>query len=166
VKTDTLVGFADASYGVHSDGRSQSADSFTLGTGSIYSSSTKQKITTKSSSEAELVAASDTSGRLLAFRNYLISRKYITSPAVLGQDNLATKQMLEKGISSSKRTRHLNIRYFFVKDYVEEKQLNVSYISTNDMIADVLTKPIQGKQFQRLRDKLLGLVPDCWLEDK
>lgn len=101
VKEDTqLIGLADASYGVHQDGRSQSANCFTLGSGSIYSSSSKQRITTKSSSEAELIAASDSSGKLLSFQNYLLSRNHLTSPAILGQDNSASKQMLEKEISS------------------------------------------------------------------
>jgi hypothetical protein len=63
----------DASFGVHRDGRSQSGSASSLGRGSFYSSSHKQKLTTKSSTEAELVAATN-AGNILGTRNYLISR--------------------------------------------------------------------------------------------
>jgi hypothetical protein len=47
-----------------------------------------------------------------------------------------------------------------VQDYINEKQMIVKYVNTNDMIADILTKPIQGEQFNRLRDLLLGTIPE------
>jgi len=56
--------------------------------------------------------------------------------------------------------KHLNIKYFFVKNYIDDKQLEIKYIPTNNMIADVLTKPLQGKKFKRLRNILLGSIPE------
>ena len=156
----TVTTLADASYGVHHDGKSQSASITTLGTGSLHSTCNKQRIVSKSSSEAELISANDAVGEAISIRNYLIWRGYSTNPAIIGQDNLSTKSVLENGINSIKRMKHLNIKYFFVKDYIEDGQIEVKYIPTNDMIADVLTKPIQGKQFKKLRNQLLGSIPE------
>jgi hypothetical protein len=60
--------------------------------------------------------------------------------------------------SSSKRTRHLNIRHFFIKDRVHAVELNVKHCGTDDMIADYFTKPLQGRQFMKFRDLILGIA--------
>jgi hypothetical protein len=152
----SIINHTDASFGVHRDGRSQSGSASTLGGGSFYSSSHKQKLTTKSSTEAELVAAANAGGNILGTRNYLISRGFATPPACLGQDNKSTIQVIRNGIRSGRRLKHLDNKIFFLKDYVEEKQLVVDYVPTECMVADMLTKPLPAKQFIRLRDKLLG----------
>jgi len=113
----------------------------------------------KSSSEAELIASSDGISHLIKVENYLKSRNYRIEKLSLQQDNLSTKSIIQNGIRSAKRMRHLNIRYFFVKQYVEDHQVSVEYAKTTDMLADLFTKPLQGQQFIRLRDKVLGLVP-------
>ena len=62
----------------------------------------------------------------------------------------------ENGQSSSSRLRHMSIRYFFVKDYVTDEVIVINYTPTDEMISDILTKPLQGSKFRYLRDKLLG----------
>ena len=163
---DTLdiVTHADASFGVHPDGKGQTAIVTTLGKGAILSNTHKQKIVSKSSSESELIAASDGVSETLSLRNYLLSRNYKVNPATLGQDNLSTKSVIENGARSAKRMKHLNIRYFFIHHYIDQQQLTVKYIPTNHIVADLLTKPIQGQQFTFLRDKLLGCIPEVWNE--
>jgi hypothetical protein len=52
------------------------------------------------------------------------------------------------------------VRYFFIKERIAEGQVRLSYLPTEDMIADLLTKPVQGKLFVKLRDTLLGLMHD------
>jgi hypothetical protein len=147
---------SDASYGVHPDGRSQSASATSLGKGSFSSSSQKQKLTTKSSTEAEIVCAANSVGNLLGFRNYLLSRHHNVEPVHLGQDNTSTIQVITNGAKSAKRMKHLDIKIFFLKDYIENGQLMVHHTPTENMIADMLTKPLPAQQFIRLRDKLLG----------
>lgn len=128
----------------------------TLGSGSFCSSSHKQKLTTKSSTEAELICAATSAGNSLGIRNYLISRGYDVDPLSLGQDNTSTIHVINNGLKSARRLKHLDIKIFFLRDYVEEKQMKVIHIPTEDMIADILTKPLPAQQFNRLRDKLLG----------
>ena len=64
--------------------------------------------------------------------------------------------LVKNGRANSERSRHINIRYFFVKDRVEQGDVKIEYMPTGDMIADVLTKPLQGSLFARLRDLLLN----------
>ena len=59
--------------------------------------------------------------------------------------------------SSSKRTKHINIRYFFVTDRISKKELTVDWCPTGDMVADFMTKPTQGTFFKRFRDMLMGV---------
>ena len=69
---------------------------------------------------------------------------------------IRTMAMIDRGGSTSDRTRHVAIRYFWVKDRVESKEVEVVYCPTEEMIADILTKPIVGAQFIALRNMLLN----------
>jgi len=60
--------------------------------------------------------------------------------------------------SSSKRTRHIEIRYYYVADRVDKGDLRVVWCPTDEMIADFLTKPLQGKAFVKFWDLLMGAV--------
>ena len=148
--------YIDASYGVHADGRSHTGVTISLGKGPVMSKSTKQKITTKSSTEAELIALSDASSLVIWTRNFLEEQGYKMPPAKIFQDNTSTIAMIKAGMPTSDRTRHIAIRFFFVKDRVDAGELDISYVSTKDMQADILTKPLQGELFLKLRKELLN----------
>ena len=57
------------------------------------------------------------------------------------------------------RTKHIDIRHHFLRDKVEKSEIELSYCPTEDMIADLLTKPLGKTRFQRLRG-LMGVVSD------
>jgi len=57
---------------------------------------------------------------------------------------------------SSLRTRHISIRFYFVQDRINHGEIAVSFVGTNYMIADILTKPLQGTKFEELASKLMG----------
>jgi hypothetical protein len=61
--------------------------------------------------------------------------------------------------SSSKRTKHINIRYYFVTDRISKKDLTVEWCPTGDMIGDYMTKPNQGALFTKFRDQIMGVIP-------
>ena len=77
-------------------------------------------------------------------------------PVTIYQDNMSTISMIKNGISKSNRTRHMNIRYFWTKERVDMGELKIVYMPTDDMIADILTKPLQGDKFIALRRLLLN----------
>ena len=61
--------------------------------------------------------------------------------------------------SSSKRTRALNIRHFFLTDQIEKGNLTVKYCPTDEMLGDYFTKPLQGHKFEDFRNVIMGYVP-------
>ena len=68
--------------------------------------------------------------------------------------------LLEKNgrISSGKRTKHINARYFFITDRVEKKEVSLEYCPTGVMIADFFTKLLQGAKFLEFRKFIMNLT--------
>jgi hypothetical protein len=150
--------WVDASYAVHENMRSHTGATMSIGRGMIYSKSAKQKLNSKSSTEAELIGASDMLGQNLWTLYFLREQGYHSITSTMYQDNTSAIQLEQNGkMSSSQRTRHINIRYFFIKDKIEKDEISVVYCPTEDMIADYFTKPLQGSQFTRFRDIIMGI---------
>ena len=76
---------------------------------------------------------------------------------LLYQDNLSSISLEKNGrASSGKRTRHIDIRYFFVKDRLQSEGIKIHHCPTELMVADFFTKPLQGGLFSKFRDVILG----------
>ena len=81
--------------------------------------------------------------------------------AVIHQDNQAAMLLSKNGRASSrKRTKHISLQYFFAKDRIESGDIVIQYCNTQDMIADYMTKPLQGRLFYKMRNKIMNLSPD------
>ena len=94
---------------------------------------------------------------MLWTRDFLIHQEYEASPAIIYQDNLSTIQLIKNGRSNSERTRHIDIKFFFLHNRIKLDHKIVTYKSTKEMIADLLTEPLQGEQFRALRDQELNV---------
>ena len=128
-----------------------------MGKGAIIPGLSKQKINTNSWTETELVAAHDAMPHLLWTNHFLEAQGYVTSGTILCQDNQSAIRMENNGRrSSTKRTRYMNIRYFFITDRVNAGDFKVQFCPTLEMIADFFTKPLQGKLFVKFRDLIMG----------
>ncbi len=130
-----------------------------MGKGFPITVSTKQKLTVKSSTEGELVGVDNMMPIMLWMRQFLMEQEYGIVENLLLQDNKSLI-LLEKNDkdSSGKRTRHINIRYFFITDRVNKKEISIEWCPTKDMVADFMTKPLQGSHFRILRDIIMGKV--------
>jgi hypothetical protein len=148
----------DASFAVHEDMRSHTGGTMSMGKGSVYSTSVTQKLNTKSSTEAELVGVDDVMPQVLWTRQFMEGQGYKIRDNIVYQDNQSAMLLEKNGQrSSTKRTRHLNIRYFFVTDRIKAQQMTVEYCPTGDMWADPFTKPLQGAAFVKFRKLILNL---------
>jgi hypothetical protein len=151
--------WVDASYGVHHAMKSHTGGVMSLGTGAAYSASKKQKLNTKSSTEAELVGIDDIQLQALWTKYFMEAQRYGTK-AIMAQDNQSTIRLADNGKASSGRgTWHINIRYFFITHRIARKEIAVQYCPTKEMVADYFTKPLQGELFYKFRDQIMGLVP-------
>jgi hypothetical protein len=113
----------------------------------------------KSSTEGELVGVDDMMPIILWMRQFLLEQGYGIVENLLLQDNKSSILLERNGkASSGKRTRHINIRYFFITDRVNMKEVSIEWCPTKDMVADFMSKPLQGSHFKRLRDIIMGKV--------
>jgi len=153
--------WVDSSYAVHLDMRSHIGIIMTLGKGAAYKVSTKQKINTKSSTEAELVAIDDSMAQVLWTRHFLASQGISVPTTTIYQDNQSIILLAENGkSSSSRRTKHQDVRYFFMTDRIKKGEVKVAFCPKHNMLADCLKKPLQGSMFTCMRAKILSL-PTC-----
>ena len=173
--TGNVYWYVDASFAVHDNMRSHTGAVMTLGKGAALSMSTKQKINTKSSTEAELVGVDDSLPFNIWCKYFLQEQgyhanecientekanklKYVGHKNILYQDNTSSIKLESNGkASSTKRTRHINIRYFMITDKLKRGEIStITHCPTEDMLADILTKPLQGSLFRKLRNAIMG----------
>ncbi len=143
-KTGVLNWYVDASFAVHPNMRGHTGGALTLGRGYPIVSSTKQKLNTKeSSTESELVGVDDMMSSILWTRYFLKCQGYRVNDNIIFQDNKSSILLESNGrSSSSKRTKHINARYFFITDRILKGEVRVEWCPTKDMVADFLTKPL------------------------
>jgi hypothetical protein len=149
--------YVDASFAVHPDFKSHTGGYMTMGEGTIQAISRKQKLNTRSSTESELVGVDDVATMVLWTKLFLEAQGYDITKNIIYQDNKSAILLETNGKrSSGKRSRALNIRYFFITDQVEKGNMTIEYCPTDDMIGDYFTKPLQGSKFLNFRATLLG----------
>ena len=179
--TGNIYWYVDASFAVHHNMRSHTGAMMTFGQGAALSMSTKQKINTKSSTEAELVGVDDALPFNIWCMYFLKEQGYCEKASghdqnggylghtnVLYQDNTSSIKLETNGkASSTKRTRHINIRYFLITDKIKRGEVStVEYCPTEEMVADYFTKPLQGAQFRKLRNAVMGCTDAEYIELK
>jgi hypothetical protein len=157
----------DAAYAVHEDFRSHTGATMSLGKGSIFCNSTKQKINCRSSTEAELVAMDDIIAKVLWTKQFLECQGYTIVQNIVLRDNQSSMKLEQNGkASSGKRTRHFNIKYFYITDLINRKEVSIRYCPTDDMIADYMTKPLTGSKFKQFRNLIMNLDPKHHLDNR
>ncbi|KAG7373305.1 reverse transcriptase RNA-dependent DNA polymerase [Nitzschia inconspicua] len=155
-----LKTWVDASYAVHPDFKSHTGGAVSLGLGAFMCKSQKQKLNTKSSTEAELVGASDYLPSTIWVKMFMEAQGYPITVNDFAQDNeSAMKLELNGRASAGQKSRHINIRHFFITDRVKTEGLNIVHCPTEEMLADFFTKPLQGTLFRKFRDVILGHKP-------
>jgi hypothetical protein len=156
----TMRSWVDASFAVHPDMKSHTGGLMSYGLGGFACKSTKQKTTMRSSTHAEMVGVSDYLPTTIWVTNFMREQGYPPLENFLEQDNESAIKLEVNGrTSAGAKSRHLDIRYFWIKENLENMGINVRHCRTLKMLADFLTKPQQGTLFRVMRDVLLGKLP-------
>jgi hypothetical protein len=154
----------DASYAVHPDMKSHTGATMSLGSECLYSMSSKQRLISRSSTESELIAVNDAMSKILWTRLFLQAQGYNMAETIIYQDNQSTMLLENNGkLSTGKKTKHIEIRFFFITDNIKKKHVRVEYCPTDKMVADFFTKPLQGSKFIRFKQTIMGMdqIPPC-----
>jgi hypothetical protein len=102
-----------------------------------------------------LVALSDEAGLLFHIEDFIVSQGY-TCDIIAGQDNQSTIAMLTTVKKDSMRTRHINVRYYWLRERIKDGELTLVHVPTGEMLADILTKPMQGQMFRNFTRVFCG----------
>nr|GEV52305.1 hypothetical protein [Tanacetum cinerariifolium] len=120
-------------------------------------SSKQQPIVTHSTTEAEFVAATTCACQVLWLRRMLV---YIgltqEEGTIVNCDNMSTIRLSKNSIMHN-RSKHIDVRYYFLRDLVNDGAIELRYCNTLAQVADIMTKPLKVEQFEKLRD-MMGMV--------
>ena len=153
-----LKWWIDGSFAVHPNMRGHAGGGLSLGRGFPITGSTKQKLNTRSSTETEVVSVDDFMPAVCWTKYFMEAQGYDVTDNVTEQDNRASILLENNGkASSSKRTKHINIRFFFITDRIAKGEVRIEWCPTLEMIGDYMTKPLQGALFRKLRDLIMGV---------
>ena len=154
---NNLYWYIDASFGIHPDMKSYTGSVFALGKGCISGSSTKQKVNARSSTESELIGIDDKISKVIWTKKFIENQGYKVNLNIIYQDNTSTIKLMNNGkLSSGKRTRHFDIRLFYVTDLIGRKECIVKYCPTEEMVADYMSKPVVGAKYKKFRKSILN----------
>jgi len=155
-----LYTWVDAAHAVHDDCKSHTSGAMSFGRGVFGTKSTKQKLNTKSSTEAEVVGVSDFLTSNIWTENFMKHQGNGLMENTLYQDNTSAMRMERNGRDScGQKSRHIDIRYFWVKDRLKDEKNKLEYCPTELMLADFFTKPLQGNLFKKFRRVVMGWDP-------
>ena len=156
----TMHTWVDASYATHDNMRGHTGGVISMGVGAVHHKTSKQKLNTKSSTESELVGASDYIPWTVWTKRFLEGQGYSVKRNLFYQDNESAMKLETNGRSScGEKSRHIHIRYFFIKDVLKRESIEMKHCPTEIMIANFFTKPLQGKLFHKMRDIIMGHAP-------
>jgi hypothetical protein len=150
----TLVGYADADGSMAEDRKAISGYAFLIDGGAVSWSSKRQDIISLSTTESEYVAATHATKEALWLRS-LIGELFtpITEPTTLFSDNQSAIA-LAKDHQYHARTKHIDIRFHFIRWVVDNNKLRLIYCPTADMIADTLTKALPSPKVKHFAVEL------------
>ncbi|GKD83062.1 hypothetical protein Tco_1349901, partial [Tanacetum coccineum] len=117
----------------------------------------KQTIVATSTTEAEYVAAANCCGQVLWVQNQLLDYGFNFMNTKIHIENESTICIVKNPVYHSK-TKHIEIRHHFIRDYYEKKLISVEKIHTDLNVADLLTKPFDGPRFNYLVVSIVGFL--------
>jgi hypothetical protein len=153
-----LKGGCDASWANAEDYSSIAGYYFKLGSSLISWQSYKQPVKALSTAESEYIALTSAFQEGIWLRQFLESIGYKQETTKIQEDNRACIFMA-KNPQDKKRTRHIQVKYHWVRDQIENREFELEYVNTKDQLADIFTKGFLGPQLRDNCNKL-GLVPN------
>jgi hypothetical protein len=154
-----LIGYSDASWGSSFDRKSVTGYCFSLNKDgpAISWKSKKQSTVALSSCEAEYMALAAADQECLFLTQLLCDVDHNThcEPVTIYDDNQGAIALAENPVHHQ-RSKHIDIKYHFIRDICMKGKINVVYLSTEEMVADIFTKPVSKVKLIKFKDLLFG----------
>ncbi|KAM1012444.1 hypothetical protein ACFX15_041792 [Malus domestica] len=157
-KKAVLIGFCDSDWGGSiEDSKSTSGYAFSFGSGVFSWASVKQSCVALSTAEAEYISASEATAQAMWLRFVLGDFGELQTEATPLQCDNTSAISITKNPVFHQRTKHIDRRYHFIKDALQQGIIDLIYCPTKEQVADIFTKALPRERFNYLRDKL-GVV--------
>jgi hypothetical protein len=152
--SDKIKGYADADYAGDIDTRrSTTGYVFILNGGAISWSSRLQPTVAVSTAEAEYMAAAFAVKEALWLRKLLMDLGKGSEPIRIYGDNQSALKLIKHPIASL-RSKHIDIVYHFTRERAARGEVKFEYIQTDDMVADIMTKPLPENKIEKFRNAM------------
>ena len=149
-----MKGFTDADYaGCVESRKSRSGFVFLLNGGPVSWSSQRQSVVALSTTEAEYIALSHGTKEAIWLRRILNDLNIKCESVPISIDNQSAIKLANNS-EYHKRSKHIDIRFHFIRDVVSKREIEIKYVMSKNQLADLLTKPLPKQQFSHLRDCL------------
>ena len=156
---ECLARYSDDWAGCIDDRKSTSSGCFYLGNNLVLWMSKKQNSVSRSTAEVEYIVAGSCCARLLWMRKLLHDYGITQDTMCVFCDNTRAINLSKNSVQHSK-SKHIEIRYHFIRDLVEKKIVYLEFINTDNQKADIFTKPLDGLRFESLRKTIgVGIIP-------
>jgi hypothetical protein len=149
---------ADAAHAPHQDYKSHSGYAVWVGANNAPSVciSKKQTLVTKSSTAAELVALSDAVEQALWVRDMVLELGHKVGPVRVQQDNQSAMALVSREWMGTALSRAVGIRTAWVKEQIDHERVELVYVESLRVLADLLTKPVMGIRFADWVERILN----------
>ncbi|CAK1590673.1 unnamed protein product [Parnassius mnemosyne] len=151
-ESDGLIGYSDSDYASDVDTRgSTTGYIFMINGGPITWSSQKQKTIALSTTKAEFVAACEAAKEMIWLRQLMLDCKCVT----MFIDNQSAIKLINNPVYH-KRMKHIDVKYYFIREKVELCMININYVPSKDQLANILTKALPTQTFTYIREQIIS----------
>jgi hypothetical protein len=151
-----VAGYSDADWARNAEDRkSISGGCFYVGNNLVAWMSKKQASISLSTAEAEYITVGNYCTQLLWMKTLLGDCGFSQDTLIINCDNTSAINISKNPVQHF-QTKHIDIRHHFLRDLVESEVVSLSFIPTENQLADILTKPLDGSKFESLR-KAIGV---------
>ncbi|KXJ67790.1 hypothetical protein RP20_CCG012118 [Aedes albopictus] len=155
-ETGTITGYSDADWAENRDDRkSHSGFTFKINGGTVSWACRKQTCVALSTAEAEFIALAEAAQEALWLK-LLLQELNDEQRVVIHEDNQSCLKIMERE-KLTRKMKHIATKFHFTKDLVEKQEIECVYCPSEDMVADLLTKPLARTRLEKLA-KLIGLT--------
>jgi hypothetical protein len=157
-KPKDLVGFVDSDWaGDKSDRKSTTGWMMRIGNATVTWKSQKQNSVALSTAEAEYIAAASATQEVMWMKQVLKDCGIKMGTVILKEDNQSCIALTKNPVKQT-RTKHIDIRYHYIRDLVEQREIMLEYVDTKENMADLFTKPLTKEQGNVLKE-MMGVRP-------
>lgn len=157
-KSSKLEQFVDSSHAIHTNFRGHTGIVLKFGGSTLSVTSKAQTLNSHSSCETELIGLDYATTRLQPWIYHLEWLDIKCIPVTVYQDNKSVIRMTDESFQQTSKSKHIGIRFFYVQQLVKNEIIVIEYRNTKDMWADIMTKPLSGRLYIKMRNAILEVT--------